>query len=136
MESEVLKKHMATMKQKFGGLPSLRKIILPIPTEQPTVIKPAINEIQNKTDDIIYHSYKPKDHKIKSWDITELEKFFTGIKLPTEPIKLNSCTTITDIKKFIENHFSMVEANNGNFYFLPYLNRLQELKKYLSDNLN
>jgi hypothetical protein len=32
-------------------------------------------------------------------DITELETYFTGVALPTQPVKLNQCTTITDVSK-------------------------------------
>jgi hypothetical protein len=61
-------------------------------------------------------------------DITELENYFSGIALPTQPIKLNRFSTITNCSLFIESHFSTVKANNGKQTFLPYLNRLQELK--------
>jgi hypothetical protein len=76
--------------------------------------------------------------KPKSWDqdITELENYFTGITLPTQPVKLNQCSTITDCSLFIESHFATVKANNGKRTFLPYLNRLQELKQVLTTNLN
>jgi len=64
-------------------------------------------------------------------DIAELENYFASIKLPTQPLKLNRYSTITDCSLFIESHFATVKANNGNRTFLPYLNRLQELKKVL-----
>jgi hypothetical protein len=66
-------------------------------------------------------------------DITELENYFSGIALPTQPIKLNRFSTITNCSLFIESHFSIVKANNGKQTFLPYLNRLQELK-FLNQN--
>ena len=66
-------------------------------------------------------------------DITELENYFSGIALPTQPIKLNRFSTITNCSLFIESHFSTVKANNGKQTFLPYLNRLQELK-FLTQN--
>ena len=71
--------------------------------------------------------------KLESWeqDITELENYFTGITLPTQPLMLNRCTTITNCPLFIESHFATVKANNGKRTFLPYLNRLQELKQVL-----
>jgi hypothetical protein len=62
-------------------------------------------------------------------EIAELENYFSSIKLPTQPVKLNKCSTITDINVFIENHFATVKANNGKRSFSPYLNRLQELKQ-------
>ena len=69
-------------------------------------------------------------------DIAELENYFTSIKLPTQPVKLNRCSTITDCSLFIESHFATVKANNGKRTFLPYLNRLQELKQVLTTNFN
>jgi len=67
-------------------------------------------------------------------DIAELENYFASIELPTQPVKLNRCSTITDCSLFIESHFATVKANNGKRTFLPYLNRLQELKQVLTIN--
>jgi hypothetical protein len=69
-------------------------------------------------------------------DIAELENYFASIELPTQPVKLNGCSTITDCSLFIESHFATVKANNGKRTFLPYLNRLQELKQVLTINSN
>ena len=69
-------------------------------------------------------------------DIAELESYFTGIELTTQPVKLNKCSTIKDCSLFIESHFAAVKGNNGNRTFLPYLNRLQELKQVLTTNFN
>jgi Domain of unknown function (DUF6371) len=74
--------------------------------------------------------------KPENWeqDITELENYFAGIAIPTQPIKLNRCSTITDCSLFIESHFKAVKVNNGKRTFLPYLHRLQELKQVLTTN--
>ena len=64
--------------------------------------------------------------------ISQLETYFANIELPAEPVKLNQCSTITNIHKFIEGHLCTVKANNGNPYFLPYLERLQTLKHLLN----
>lgn len=69
-------------------------------------------------------------------DIAELENYFAGIKLPTQPVKLNKCSTIKNCSLFIESHFDTVKANNGNKTFLQYMNRLQQLKKVLTINSN
>jgi len=69
-------------------------------------------------------------------DMTELENYFTGIALPTQPVKLNRGSTIANCFLFIESHFATVKANNGKRTFLPYLNRLQELKQLLTTNSN
>jgi hypothetical protein len=84
------------------------------------------------------HFSKPEQPRLESWkkDITELENYFAGIPLPTQPVKLNRCSTITDCSLFIESHFATVKANNDKRTFLPYLNRLQELKQVLTTKLN
>ena len=64
-------------------------------------------------------------------DIAELEKHFAGIELPTHPVMLNKYSKVLDCSLFIESHFAKVKGNNGNRVFLPYLNRLQELKQVL-----
>ena len=69
-------------------------------------------------------------------DIAELENYFASIELPTQPVKLNRCSTITDCSLFIESHFATVKAKNGKRTFLPYMNRLQELKQVLTINSN
>ena len=80
----------------------------------------------------------PIKEKPQNWsnDIAELENYFASIELPTQPVKLNRCSTITDCSLFIESHFATVKANNGKRTFLPYMNRLQELKKILTINTN
>lgn len=79
-----------------------------------------------------------KTEQPQNWsnDIAELENYFASIELPTQPVKLNRCSTITDCSLFIESHFVTVKGNNGNRTFLPYLNRLQELKQVLTINSN
>ena len=68
--------------------------------------------------------------------IAELENYFAGIAVPTQPVKLNKCSLIKDCSLFIESHFATVKGNNGNRAFLPYMNRLQELKQVLTINSN
>jgi len=85
------------------------------------------------------HYFSTPDHaKPESWeqDIPELENYFTGITLPTQPIRLNQCSTVTNVQLFIDSHFATAKAHTGKETFLPYLNRLQELKQVLTTNLN
>ena len=79
-----------------------------------------------------------KKEQPQNWsnDIAELENYFASIELPTQPIKLNQCSTIIDCSLFIESHFISVKANDGKRRFLPYLRRLQELKQILTVNYN
>ncbi len=86
----------------------------------------------------VYYFSKPEQPKPESWeqDITELENYFASIEIPTQPVKLNKCSTITNCSRFIEAHLTTVKANIYNNTFLPYLNRLQELKQLLTLNSN
>ncbi|WP_295674419.1 DUF6371 domain-containing protein, partial [uncultured Mucilaginibacter sp.] len=63
------------------------------------------------------------------WDITELETYFKAIPLPKQPIKLDYCSIVFNVKSFIDSHLEIVKHNNGNPTFLPYLTRLLELKQ-------
>ena len=85
---------------------------------------------------------KPFDHneqpKPQSWeqDIIELENYFARIHLPSQPIKLNKCSTVTNCSLFIESHLDKVKTNEGKRTYLPYLNRLFELKQAITTKLN
>lgn len=81
----------------------------------------------------VFKTEQPIKEQSQNWDneIKELENYFSEITLPTQPIKLNNCSTILDCSYFIKNHLTTVKANNGNKVYQPYLNRLQELKEVL-----
>jgi hypothetical protein len=110
----------------------------PEATVPPPAIQPLIEVKPFEQPEPVYYFSKPEKPKPGSWeqDITELENYFAGITLPTQPIKLNRCSTIKDCSLFIKSHFATVKANNGKQTFLPYLNRLRELKQVLTTNLN
>jgi hypothetical protein len=108
----------------------------PEATEPPPAVQPMVEVKPFKQPEPVYYFSKPEQPKPENWeqDITELENYFTNITLPTQPVKLNRCSTITNCSLFIESHFATVKANNGKRTFLPYLNRLQELKQVLTVN--
>lgn len=74
----------------------------------------------------------------ETWDqdITNLQTYFTEIILPTDPVKLNQCSTITDVSKFIESHFETAKGNSNGRIKEIFIDRLQELKQILIKNLN
>ena len=74
--------------------------------------------------------------KLVDWSgvIAELESYFSDIVLPTHSIEIASYNKIIDISLFIDSHLSTIKANNGIRTFLPYLNRLQELKQVIIAN--
>jgi len=76
----------------------------------------------------------PEQPPVETWDkeISALEKYFAGITLPTQPVKLDQCSTITNVSRFIESHLATAKEYNGIQSFEPCLNRLQTLKERLS----
>ena len=75
--------------------------------------------------------------KSASWDsvINELAAFFNSIILPDRPIKLDQFSTINNVHDFVQNHFETIKVNNGKKNFLPYLERLQNLKVVLTEKI-
>ena len=65
-------------------------------------------------------------------EIRELEDFFAERKLP-EKVRLDSWNMIVDCKLFVDTHMSIVHYHNGNDVYLPYLNRLIEIKNILQN---
>jgi rubredoxin len=113
-------------------LPAVQLLVEVKPFEQPDPEK--ATKVTNQQNILSSHAEPLSQVVVKeqpqNWsnDIAELENYFASIELPTQPIKLNSFSTITDCSLFIESHFATVKANNGKQAFLPYLNRLQQLK--------
>ena len=103
-------------------------------TEPPQTVQSLFEVKPLEQPEHVYYFSKPNQLKPNNWeqDITELENYFTGIKLPTQPIRLNKCSTIVNCALFIASHFATVKANNGKQTFLPYLNRLEELRNNLN----
>ena len=75
----------------------------------------------------------PINEQLQTWsnDIAELEKYFSELILPKEPILLSPGVTIFRADTFIQSHLDTIQANEGNKYFLPHLNRLQDLKSII-----
>lgn len=64
-------------------------------------------------------------------EIKELESFFKDRLLPKQPVQLYPGVKVNDASLFIKSHLSIVKHNKGKRSFLPYLERLQKLKKIL-----
>lgn len=110
-----------------------------LPEPEATETPPAIQILTEVTPiKQTYYFCKPKQEKHENWekDISELKSYFTKAKLPTQPVKLNQCSTILNVPLFIQRHFEAVNNNKGKRVFIPYLHRLQELKQILTTNLN
>jgi len=69
---------------------------------------------------------------IWSAKVDNLETFFKTVHLPGGPVKLDEWTTIISVPAFIYSHIGTLKANDGKKTFLPFLSRLQQLKKILT----
>lgn len=118
---------------KFDPKEFLLQAPKPISAEQPPAMEPLIEVNRFEPVEQVFFIGKPETLKPENWDqeIAELELFFKTAIIPTKPLKMNPWETITDISQFIDCHFAVVNANNGNKTFLPDLNRLKELKNKL-----
>jgi hypothetical protein len=75
-----------------------------------------------------------KTQTASPWDIETLEKFFKENTLPPPPIKLNVVCHITNVRAFIDSHIDILKENEGKETYLPYLQRLYQLKDWIENN--
>lgn len=107
------------------------------------------SESSEKRDDVKTNSFlNPKESNIIEkcqlqgkvprplWQIKQSEQFFAKAILLTQPIKLDPCCQIIDVCDFMDSHLSIVNAQNENPCYPPYLFRLAHLKKTLNINSN
>lgn len=71
--------------------------------------------------------------ELLNWDkdISELENYFIRVKPINGDIQLNPYSKIINYSLFVKSHLEIIKSNNGNKVFLPYLNRLKELKNLI-----
>lgn len=75
------------------------------------------------------------NNMIQEEDLNDMESFFNIVKLPAGPIKLDKCSTITDVSLFVGSHLSILKAQKGNARYRPYLDKLIELKHIINHKL-
>lgn len=127
MENEYLIKHLASVDLSFLKVVKHKNDVLPVAP------------LEAKKETIAFFIDTVVSVTNENWnsEIQELETFFNSAMLPAQPVKLSHWSTITNVSLFIESHFATVKFNNGNRTYLPYLNRLQELKQMLTNaNIN
>lgn len=59
--------------------------------------------------------------------LTTIEDFFKDYDYKDGVVKLDDCTKIIDLKKFVDSHISILKKNSGNRRFLPYYERLHKI---------
>jgi len=135
MPEPVMMQHRGEIETKQDG--AMFRDLIPDRNKVKTLSDIGITKKESSTVAVVLPKSAKQD-KLGIWDekIKELERFFQAVKLPTEPIKLNQCTKITDISKFINSHLAIAKSQNGNKRYRPYLERLIELKAILTKNLN
>ncbi len=99
--------------------------------EQPPTLTELV-EVNNIPQIFLFSEPQTTLPKSQESGLTGLETYFAKISLPTQPLKLNPYTTITNVSKFIDSHLATVKANSDKRTFMPYLHRLQELKQRLT----
>ena len=113
----------------------LNEFTIPEPpaTDPPPAVQTLIEATPKEQPEPVLYVRPPEQPKRENWEqeITKLEMFFAGISIQAPIIHLNAFSKILNCSQFIENHLATVKANNGKHTFLPYLNRLQELKRVL-----
>ena len=60
-------------------------------------------------------------------NLTEIIEHFNNYDFKDSKIKLDECSTINSLKKFVDNHVSILQANTGNKVYLPYFERLHKV---------
>jgi len=98
---------------------------------------PSENSIMPPPETVNYHLHTEKVRS-ESWseEIFELENYFSSAVLPSNSLRLNSFSTITDCSLFVESHLSTLHQNNGKRSFMPYLGRLNNLRSILDADSN
>jgi hypothetical protein len=96
------------------------------------------NQLQNNSTESSWNTIAEDRSQQSPWEceIIELERFFTAVHLPTNPIQLRSGVTVIDIRKCIESNLLYIKAHNGNRTYLPYLEQLRQLKQILLNKMN
>lgn len=75
----------------------------------------------------------PSQKRFELWNVEEIESYFKNIATKQQQVILDKCGTITDLNTFIQSHLATVKTNNGNPTYLPYLERLQQVKNLFSN---
>ena len=57
--------------------------------------------------------------------LDEIEKYFETYNFIGEDVRINECTTVTDLKKFVRSHISILRKNKGNKLYMPYYDKIR-----------
>jgi hypothetical protein len=59
--------------------------------------------------------------------LIEIEKYFETYNFIGEDVRIDKCTNVTNLKRFVQSHISILKKNSGNKLYLPYYYRLKKV---------
>lgn len=104
----------------------------PVKTAIPETVVEVLDIINEPKPSLAEGNQIPVTARPDGWDVADLETFFASITLPTGPVELSQCETITDVSTFVESHLQYIRANTDKRAYLPYLARLRRFKTKLN----
>jgi hypothetical protein len=105
----------------------------PEATEPPPAVQPLVEVKPFEQPNPFTISVSPNNQSPKAGNriLPTLKTTLQELILPKEPILLSPGVTIFKVDTFMQSHLDTLKANEGNKYFLPHLNRLQDLKSII-----
>ena len=65
-------------------------------------------------------------------NIKALRKYFDSVEKWPDSVKLDACSTTTQVQQTVERHILVLEANPGNKKFQPYYDRLIKVFNFMN----
>jgi hypothetical protein len=121
---------------QFNDLPAIAKVDIVSPPHMaalPHSILPPVTVLTLEKVTLDAYWLTPNSPLVK-WDLDSIETFFNSIQLPQSPFRINECSVIHNLPKFISGHLSVLRTYNGKSTFLPYLHRLQMLEHIIESS--
>ena len=66
--------------------------------------------------------------------IDQIEDFFIKNGYPEGDVRLDQCSLIIDIKKFVQSYLLVLKGNPGKKRFIPYFDRLNKFYELTKDS--
>lgn len=59
--------------------------------------------------------------------LEDIKAYFKDYNFTDTRIRLNACSEVLDLKKFVETNIAILESNSGNKRYIPYFERLKRV---------
>ena len=122
---------------QFNDIPPIAKVDITLPLQMtlpPHSILPPVNIVSHASVSVDTDWFATTS-PIVEWELDSLESFFSSVVLPQPPFRLNQCTVIHDLPKFISGHMAILRTYEGYQIFLPYLQRLKHFQEILKSSI-